>query len=185
VIVEVLQIDESTPAYHFQPVVFPNEWTKKKRTSGGESVSPRAESYRTFFQKLIDELRDNHRFTNARVGQPQNWYSFASGISGITYGTSFAKNRRVRVELYIDFTDGIKNLELFDALNQQKDKIEQELGDNLDWERLDARRASRIALYNEGSIDMSEEELSNIREWAIEKILGFKRVFGSRIKKYL
>ena len=84
-----------------------------------------------------------------------------------------------------DFTDGSKNIELFDALNLQKGEIEQELGDDLDWERLDTRRASRIGIYINGSIEMSDVELENIREWAITKMLGFKRVFGPRIKKIL
>jgi len=54
-------------------------------------VSSRGEAYRQFFQKLLDELREKHHFTSARVGQSQNWYSFSSGISGTPYSASFAQ----------------------------------------------------------------------------------------------
>src|SRR5580704_11714113 len=78
VTVELLQIDTSRPAVDFKPVVFPNEWQRGTRDSA-ERPSPRGEAYRLYFQSLIDELREKHHFTNARVGQPQNWYTFSSG----------------------------------------------------------------------------------------------------------
>lgn len=59
VIVEVLQIDESSPAVNFRPVVFPNEWQRATRQTA-EHPSERAASYQAFFQSLIDELRERH-----------------------------------------------------------------------------------------------------------------------------
>src|ERR1051326_3481447 len=84
VIVEVLTIEDSMPAFNFKPIVFPNEWQKDKVRSTNNTSSPRAEAYRVFFQELIDDLREKYKFTGARTGQPQNWYIFASGITGIT-----------------------------------------------------------------------------------------------------
>ncbi len=182
VIVEVLKIDNSKPAFNFKPVVFPNEWLKShiKSNEAGEP-SERSEAYRVYFQALIDELREKHKFTGARVGQPQNWYTFSSGISGITYSTSFAARNRVRAEVYIDRWDADLNKSLFDTLVQSKQVIEAEFDEPLEWERLDDRRASRIATYREGSIDEDSQTLEEIRNWAIDRLLRFKKVFGPRM----
>jgi hypothetical protein len=184
VIIEVLQIDNSKPAFNFKPVVFPNEWQKTKNRTAS-STTTRGEAYRVYFQELIDELRDKHKFTGARVGQPQNWYSFTSGFTGIYYIASFAQGGRVRAELNIDLGDWERNKQLFDWLSNEKEAIQQEFGENLDWERLDNRRTSRIAVYRTGSITSDPTTLQEIRFWTIEKLLKLKKVFGPRLKKYV
>ena len=139
-----------------------------------------------FFQTLIDELRTKHHFTNARAGQPQNWYSFASDNSRIyKYGASFASGDRVRAEIYFDCGDKAKNEQLFDCLRSQEKAIESDFGSVLSWERLDERRACRVAAYHDGSIDANSEQLAEIREWAINCLLKFKSVFPSRIEQCL
>ena len=181
--IEVFKIDDSKPAYNFKPVVFPNEWRKSKKQNSSESPSAKGEAYREYFQELIDELREKHSFTKAKVAFPQNWYSFPSGISGISYGTSFAQGGRVRTELYIDLGDSDKNKKLFDWLFDQRQTIESEFGETLDWERLEDRRASRVAIYREGSID-EIEKLKEIQAWAIQELLKFRKAFSSRLKTY-
>lgn len=181
--IEVFKIDNSKPAYNFKPVVFPNEWRKSKKQNSSESPSAKGEAYREYFQELIDELREKHSFTKAKVAFPQNWYSFPSGISGISYGTSFAQGGRVRTELYIDLGDSDKNKKLFDWLFDQRQTIESEFGETLDWERLEDRRASRVAIYREGSID-EIEKLKEIQAWAIQELLKFRKAFSSRLKTY-
>jgi len=181
VVVEVIQIDDSRPAFRFKPVVFPNEWQRAVRDSAERESSPRAESYRRFFQALIDELREKHRFTGARIGQAQNWYSFVSGVSGFWYNTNFAWNGRVRAELYIDLKNPEKNKATFDALLAQKDEIEREFGEPLEWERQDDKPASRVAIYRDGSIDDSEQRLDEIRTWRVAHLLKLKQVFGLRL----
>jgi predicted transport protein len=147
--------------------------------------SSRGEAYRAYFQELIDELREKHKFTGARVGQPQNWYSFSSGLSGVLYSAVFVMGGKTRVELYIDQGDAEQNKRLFDKLKESQDFIEEEMGEKLEWERLDDKRASRIAIYRPGSIDSDPEELKSIQAWQVEHLLKFKRVLLLGIKKIL
>jgi len=177
--IEVFQVDDSKPVYRFKPVVFPNEWRKSRRKKS--QASAKGEAYRQYFQALIDELRTQHAFTKARVAQPQNWYSFPTGFSGLSYSMSFANGKRPRVELYIDLGDFDENKRLFDWLLAQREAIETDFGEPLTWERLDGRRAARIAVYRDGSI---EEKAEEIRAWSIQKLLKMREVFGPRLKRY-
>jgi len=186
VVVEIVQIDDSRPACSFKLVAFPNEWRKSAiESKEGGATSERREAYRVFFQDLLDQLREKHRFTGARVGQPQNWYSFASGNSGITYGFSFALQGQVRAEIYIDRGDAGQNKVLFDALQASQEIIEREFGEALQWERLEDRRACRIAVYRTGSIESDTQSLQEIKAWAIERLLRLKKVFGSRLGAFV
>jgi len=185
VVVEVFKIDDSKPAYSFKPVVSPSEWQKSKKRQISGNVSVKGEAYRNYFQSLIDELREKYQFTNAKIGQPQNWYAFSSGVSNIPFGAVFAQGGKARTELYIDVGDAKKNKALFDWLYEQRGEIHSKLGKELEWERLDDKRASRIAAYMDGSIQSSEEELIKIKAWHIENLLRFKKIFSPLVKKGL
>jgi hypothetical protein len=184
VVVEVIKIDDSKPAFNFKLVASPNEWQKnKKRQTQRTSVSTKGEKYQNYFQNLIDDLRDIHRFTSAKAGQPQNWYSFSSGVSGITYGANFSQGGKARAELYIDLGDHEKNKYVFDQLFNMKGEIEDSLGQEISWERLDNKRASRLALYIDGSIEESDSELEKVKNWHIEQLLKLKAALGKKIEQ--
>ena len=185
VVIEVIKIDDSRPAYTFKLAVSPSEWQKSKKRQASGSVSARGEAYRKYFQELIDELRERHRFTNAKIGQPQNWYAFSSGVSGVDLNAAFTQGEKVRTELYIDFGEGEKNKALFDWLYNNREDIHSKFGKELIWERLDEKRGSRIAIYREGSIQWDEEDLQEIKTWHIENLIAIKKHLIPYIKKGL
>lgn len=150
------------------------------REAGEHHTSPRMESYRRFYQALVDELREQHHFTSQKRGLARNTQRFGSGVSG-RYGVSFAKAGRIRVELYIDEGDLQTNEATFTALLTQQGAIQREFDEPLEWEPLEGRRAFRIAVYREGSIDDAEENLVEIRAWALDRLLKFKSVFDPRL----
>jgi len=182
IVPEVIQIDDSKPVVQFNLIVFPNDWQKEPSPSP-EKISEKQQKYKGFFQRLIDDLRDNHHFTNARKGQYQSWYAFSSGFSGITYGASFAFGDRVRVDLYIGTNKRDNNKNIFDSLFEDKDNIESEIGCELGWERLDDKAASRVAIYREGSIDSDDKEIADILKWSVDYILKFRAVLHERLEQ--
>jgi hypothetical protein len=125
-------------------------------------------------------LREEHAFTNARAAQPQNWYTFSSGTAGFGYSASFS-HQGLRVELYIDRGDRNATKAAFDKLHLDREAIEASFGSPLSWERLESRRASRVAAYRDVTIDASEEALDEARRWAVNGLLRFKQVFGPRL----
>ncbi|MFQ5775944.1 MAG: DUF4268 domain-containing protein, partial [Kiloniellaceae bacterium] len=164
VVIELLKVDESRPAVNFRPVAFPNDWSRKAQSRPGSGeISGKQALYQEFFQRLIDDLRDNHSFTNAKGGQPQNGYTFASGTRGFSYVLDFVAGNRVRAGLYIDTGVEMRNKSVFDQLRDRKDELEEAFGESLIWEPLETRRACRIATYRNGNIedppDVREEHL--------------------------
>lgn len=179
VVVELLRIDDSPFAVNFRLAASPNGWSKATKASPASgSPSGRAIAYRSFFQALIDQLREMHKFTNARVGQPQSWYAFASGHSGIYYGASFAQGKQLRAEVYMDRPSTSENKELFDRLHARKVELEREFGEPLSWQRLDEKKACRIAVYRTGSINDSDSALVEMRDWLVDHLLRLKKIFG-------
>ncbi len=181
--VQLWKIAESPPAVNFNLVSTPNEWRKQTVNSprAGGPVSEKGGKYREFFQGLIDSLREQHQFTNAKKGQPLNWYSFSAGRTGFSYGVSFNRDGRARVELYIDTGERERNKQAYDWLEDQKASVESELKVSLEWERLDSRRASSISVRRLGTIDDDPETLKALNDWMIEGLLDFRRVFGPRL----
>ena len=181
--VQLWKIAESPAAVNFNLVSTPNEWRKQTVNSprAGGPVSEKGGKYREFFQGLIDSLREQHQFTNAKKGQPLNWYSFSAGRTGFSYGVSFNRDGRARVELYIDTGERERNKQAYDWLEDQKASVESELKVSLEWERLDSRRASSISVRRLGTIDDDPETLKALNDWMIEGLLDFRRVFGPRL----
>jgi hypothetical protein len=183
VVVELLQVDSSKPAANLRLIAIPNDWSRRSTPAARSSeLSTKQERYLQFFQQLIDDLREKHRFTNARAGQPQNWYSFSSGHRGFTYGVSFANGGRVRAELYLDTGDAEENRATFETFKADAAEIEHELDAPPEWEALDGKRACRIALYRDGAIEDPEEKLEEYRNWAVEQVLKLTRVFDPRLQ---
>lgn len=187
VVLELIQVDDSAPGVNFRPVAFPNNWSRRSVASarGNSELSSKQLLYQAFFQQLLDELRETHRFTKARVGQPQNWYSFSTGVKGFNYSASFANGGRLRTEIYIDLGDAEKNYAALQTLRREQDRVADRFEEPLVWETLDGRRACRVAVYRAGSIEDSAEEVEGHRAWAIQRLLTFENVFGPHLKKLL
>lgn len=183
--ISLIQIDDSRPAYVINVVSKPVEKYSVFQQKS-DSISESREQYRSFFQSLIDTLREKHKFTNARVGLPQNWYTFASEYSKVfKYSASFSLGNKFRTEIYIDTGDKEENEDLFEFLLEKKGILEDDFGENFEWEKLETKRACRIAAYTAASIDDDSEHLNNVELWAIENLLKMRNIFPKVIHEWI
>ena len=98
---------------------------------------------------------------------------------------AFAHRRRFRVEFYINTSSRDQSKGVFDDLHMHREEIEGALGVGLAWERLDDKKASRIAWYHAGSITDDEESLSALRAWAVDAMVRFHEALVQPASKAL
>ena len=186
VVVEAWRIDGSRPAPHFRVVAAPNDWQKRMvsvaKTGRAGGLSEKQQRYHEFFQNLIDKMLEEHQFTvspKARNHQYQPWCNFGSGFTGVGYNPSFDHNRNTaKVELYISRNDPNWNNQLFDRLENHRKNIEAELPGTWEWRRLNDRKVCRISIISQ---DVNIDDDNESREWMVDKLLAFKRVFGPHL----
>jgi CBS domain-containing protein len=144
-------------------------------------------AYIDFYGALINELRKQPGFTHLQsMPNGVNWdwaRDVAVGNRKIaSFNYSFGRRSIFRVELYIDSGDATINKEIFDALLAQRDEIEAEVGHELTWQRLDNRRASRIARTFWGNITNSEEALAELRQKAVPAMVNYVKIMEPRVE---
>ncbi len=93
-----------------------------------------------------------------------NWLNCGSGYGGVTY-TFVITGNFARVELLINRGLQEENKELFDRILDRKDEIESSFGNQLDWQRLENGKGSRIAYW------LRDVNVFNEEDW--DKMISF------------
>jgi CBS domain-containing protein len=144
-------------------------------------TNDREEAYISFFAKLNARLAMETDFPLRNVSpQGQSWLVLASLDKSrpelATIAASFAWRKRLRVELYLDGGDKDVNKQRFEQLLARKIEIEQVVGEPLQWERMDNRRACRVAVYTKAQI-LTDADSPTLLEWATKRATYFYRAF--------
>ena len=182
--IRLIKIGESQPAVDFDVVLKPNDWERNIKISGRTSESESERKYLEFFSKLVDKYSENNPKWRRLRPLPQSWLGFGAGKSGLWFNWAFRSNNRISVELYIDTGDKNENERIFEDLERYKDEIESEIS-GLNWEKLEEKRACRIAVYKDikGNIRaLSEKDYPEIIEWAVKTMKKFSDGFSKYTK---
>lgn len=180
---EVYSIGDSLPAPYLKPVAQPSEWQKELAPRGERSLSHLQLAYHDFFADFVVRLKARSPgFTRIRRVRYDSWIHFASGRLGYAYSVSFTTGNRFRVELQVAPGDHRKNRAAFDQLFKHKEAIEAAFGQRFIWNLVEHRKAQRIYIDDEGSIDSPPERIEQMKEWGIEELLKFRDEFGPRVR---
>lgn len=170
----------------FEVVARPNGWQKDvKKAGGGATAAVQGGGVNALRQDFFAEVLSDVVAARPAIRMPtrstQNWTSFASGPWGY-WALSIATAGRLRIEAYIDTNDANLNKTIFDELNADAGNWEAEIAYPLTWERLDGKRASRIAVYR-AVTDLSDPtEREQLRTWAAGAVLALYDAMNDRLR---
>jgi len=150
----------------------------------GETVEQLAERHikrRQFWTKLLEESnKRTNRFSNISPSK-DHWISAGAGTSGVVFQYLILKDE-ARVQLAIEGSEQAKNKKFFDNLYKMKDQIEKDFGDQLNWNRLDDKKASYITknVINKGLRDTENWHI--IIDKLVETMIKFEKAIATHIR---
>lgn len=177
--IHAYRIGDSDPAPKFEVVEKPNDFVKRgksKDRDDGELNKSQAARL-DFWEKFNKILLERGKPFNIRKATTDHWYDVAIGSSDAHIALTLVnKDGIIAVELYIN-----NNKALFDRLRDRKKEIEQQLGFELIWSRLDNKKASRIKYSIDGLDFEKQDNYTELMNKAIDTAVKMRDIF----KKYL
>ena len=143
----------------------------------------RANQFVDFFERLNDRLKIDETFPLTGIApKGANWQALAflpwkNRTQSASIFATFTRDRKLRVELYLDCGKKEQNKSRFDELWAKKDLIEASVSEPLHWERRDGSRACRVAIYTKAQIGQPDESTPLV-EWAAQNASAFHRAFS-------
>ena len=133
-----------------------------------------------YWAALRDLVLANSTVLRPKKPFPQAWTTFAIGRSGFNLSALVHKTKRwVEIQVYLDGKHAKSN---FHLLARDKDVIEAELGQPLDWRETPENRSSQIALHW-GNVDITDRaDWPRQHRWFLENLEALHRVFAPRIR---
>jgi hypothetical protein len=126
------------------------------------------------FKKYAHSKSDSLRLTHEP--HPQNWYNIGLGRPKAHISLTInVKSNLLRCEIYIP-----DSKELFNELVKQKDEIEADLNEELEWMELPSKKASNIRISRSGNIKEPDEREEQF-EWFKTQAELFQKVFPKYI----
>ncbi len=177
--IHAYKIGDSLYAPKFEVVEKPNDFIKNAKVQVGSGELNKTQSERlAFWTRFNEVLIERGKPFNVRKATTNHWYDVAMGVSTAHVAITLVnKEDCIGIELYIN-----NNKTLFDELSSNKQQIESELGLQLDWQRLDEKKASRIMYRIPGLHFDDHSNYDALMNEVIDKVVLFTKVFKKYIK---
>lgn len=171
--IKAYRIGDSLPAPMFKVVEKPNDFIKSNKSVKDGDLSKTQAERLNFWTEFNRVLTENGKPFNVRKATTDHWYDVAIGTSDAHISITLVnKDGTIGVELYVrDCKD------LFDNLYEHKEEIENKLGFNMHWERLDDKKASRIKSYIPGLNFNKQGNYPELMNLVIERVVLMRNVF--------
>lgn len=182
--VELWQIGGSPVAPKFNIISQPNDWSKAvtevAKTLGNQQLSETKQMQYDFWSGFKDYLEQRGSFAKPTTPSPRNWMGFAAGRSNFyLYISMNTIEKTFTVGLAMQGADAKAHFKLLQA---EKEEIEKEIGQKLEWINRLENIESYITIVRSGSNPFEPEYWPEYYEWFASNIEAFLSTLRPRIK---
>ncbi len=181
--VELWRIGNSAIAPKFNVISQPNDWTRTvaaSRQAEGGPVTETKQLQLEYWTAFLEFLRQEKSAIKLQKPLPQHWAVVAIGRSGFhLQALSGMRDKFIAVQLIISAANAKAYYRL---LEQERNLIEAEVGEVLEWRELPNNKQSQISLFRRDTDPIDRTQWSLQHRWLQERIEAFYKAFSSRIK---
>lgn len=122
-----------------------------------------------FWEQALEAMRDSscNLFDNISATK-DHWLNAGSGVRSCPFALIFG-TKEARVEFNMSRSETSENKFMFDLLHEKKTEIEVKFGAELEWLRLDEKKASRIQ-FKKGFDGYNRDNWLEIIEWLVNEM---------------
>jgi hypothetical protein len=182
--IELWKIGDSLAAPKFNVVSKPNDWTAfvsgaKKGLSDLELTETKRLQLE-YWTKLWELLEQNYPDIRGTKPRPQHWNNFSIGRSKFGLHSSVNTQKQfVRIGISCKGPNAEAHFEL---LKKQKEQIEAEICEKLEWEDLPHRKECRISIRQFDVDPTNRFDWPAQHQWIAHQLAKFRSTFQNRIK---
>ncbi len=147
-----------------------------------ETLKNRHHNRIQFWEQFLNASNKINKLFINNSPSKESWIGKGIGMSGVNLNIGISGNY-CRSEVYINKGERDFNKEIFDFFYKQKEKIENEIGRQLTWERMDENKTSRIKLELSGVSYFEKDDWIKMIEFLIESSTLMEKAFKNPINK--
>ncbi len=172
--IHAYRIGDSDPAPMFKIIEQPNDFARSVKAAVTKGELSEAQIKRQEFWTQFNEVLDSRgKPFNKRKATTDHWYSVGIGSSRCYISIDLVnKQHKMRVGFWIP-----NDKSLFDSLLENKNEIEQSVGQTLDWDRLEGKKACVISASIPGLNFNKQDNYPELMNKAIDMVLSFRDAF--------
>ena len=150
------------------------------------AAATRHEIRKKYWEYALPQLKssfgENGPFSNVNP-VTNNWIAGFIGVSGI-HIDCIANCDESRVEFYLGMASKEQNKSLFDFLFARKDSIEETMGTQLIWSRMDDNKASKIHISLPGADISKDTDWPRMTKFHVDASKGLYFAFKEPLEQY-
>lgn len=179
---EAIKIEDSAPAPLLTLIVGPSAESRVIGTKRKEWAHRETVRY-DFWTKLLDKAKRRTNLHSNISPNRDSWVGAGSGIYGLTYNYYLRKDE-VAVSFYIDKGSDSEELNqrIFDHLKENKERIEDEFGEELEWFKIEGTKHCKISKTSNIGGWKDEEKWDEIQDWMIDSMIRLETVLKPYVK---